>query len=247
MNNKINRQSLKWCGENFSEREKMEPNSILDFLKYPAGQIFLADETALYYTFSTIAQTLAGSFAMLGAFVLFKIQSLNEGFRNIGNLLTPVSRYIAHIDDAYYLEDWNKYIYGFEEVFQKKAKSAQLNINNMRNQDIERHIDTFKKNLQLKTRLSMQICVTFSITAVTIMLSLIFLPLRPTQIHNPIMNFFSLITLLFSCICICLYGQILMTALELRYVEVIQALVLTWKSRRELRTKKQKPKDEQKE
>jgi len=196
------------------------------------------DETALYYTFSTIAQTLAGSFAMLGAFVLFKIQSLNEGFRNIGKLLAPVSTWLVYMDDAYYLEDWNKYIYEFEEAYQKKGKSASLNFNNMRNQDIERHIDTFKKNLQLKTRLSMQIYFTFSITAITIMFSLIFLPLIPTQIHSPFMNFFSVITLLFSCICIYLYGKILITALELRHVKVIQALLLTWKSKRKLRTKK---------
>ena len=33
-------------------------------------------ETALYYTFSTIAQTLAGAIALLGAFVLYRFQLL---------------------------------------------------------------------------------------------------------------------------------------------------------------------------
>ncbi len=35
-------------------------------------------ESALYYTFSTIAQTLGGAIALLGAFVLYRLQSLNS-------------------------------------------------------------------------------------------------------------------------------------------------------------------------
>lgn len=36
-------------------------------------------ETTLYYTFSTIAQTLAGAIALLGAFILYRLQKLNNG------------------------------------------------------------------------------------------------------------------------------------------------------------------------
>lgn len=36
-------------------------------------------ETTLYYTFSTIAQTLAGAIALLGAFILYRLQKLNSG------------------------------------------------------------------------------------------------------------------------------------------------------------------------
>ena len=35
-------------------------------------------ETALYYTFSTIAQTLAAAIALLAAFLLYRLQSLNS-------------------------------------------------------------------------------------------------------------------------------------------------------------------------
>lgn len=34
---------------------------------------------ALYYTFSTIAQTLAGAMALLAAFLLYRLQTLNQG------------------------------------------------------------------------------------------------------------------------------------------------------------------------
>jgi len=36
-------------------------------------------ENTLYYTFSTIAQTLAGAIALLGAFILYRLQKLNNG------------------------------------------------------------------------------------------------------------------------------------------------------------------------
>jgi len=36
-------------------------------------------ENALFYTFSTIAQTLAGAIALLAAFVLYRLQALNAG------------------------------------------------------------------------------------------------------------------------------------------------------------------------
>lgn len=36
-------------------------------------------EATLYYTFSTIAQTLAGAIALLGAFILYRLQKLNNG------------------------------------------------------------------------------------------------------------------------------------------------------------------------
>jgi hypothetical protein len=184
----------------------MEPNSVSNFI----------DETALYYTFSTIAQTLAGAFAILAAFVLFKIQSLNECFKNLAKLLGPVANYIGYRSDAGYLEDWGRYIAEFEDVYEKNGKSIQLNINDMRNKDIEMHINTFKKDFKLKKRVSYQVHTTFILTAVTIILSLIFLPLVTTQVGTLIMNIGLVITLILSCICICLYGKILMTALELK-------------------------------
>jgi hypothetical protein len=36
-------------------------------------------ENTLYYTFSTIAQTLAGAIALLGAFILYRLQKVNSG------------------------------------------------------------------------------------------------------------------------------------------------------------------------
>ena len=41
------------------------------------------DTNALYYTFSTIAQTLGGAIALLGAFVFYRLQGLNASIAHI--------------------------------------------------------------------------------------------------------------------------------------------------------------------
>ena len=41
-------------------------------------------ENSFFYTFSTIAQTLAGAIALLAAFVLYRLQSLNAEIESIG-------------------------------------------------------------------------------------------------------------------------------------------------------------------
>lgn len=44
-------------------------------------------ENSFFYTFSTIAQTLAGAIALLAAFVLYRLQSLNVEIESIGERL----------------------------------------------------------------------------------------------------------------------------------------------------------------
>ena len=41
------------------------------------------DVNALYYTFSTVAQTLGGAIALLGAFVFYRLQGLNSSISHI--------------------------------------------------------------------------------------------------------------------------------------------------------------------
>ena len=48
-------------------------------------------ETALYYTFSTIAQTLAAGIAILGAFALYRLQSINAEIAERSSTIARVS------------------------------------------------------------------------------------------------------------------------------------------------------------
>lgn len=45
-------------------------------------------DTALYYTFSTVSQTLAGAIAFLGAFVLYRLQIQRQRLKAIGERVT---------------------------------------------------------------------------------------------------------------------------------------------------------------
>lgn len=51
-------------------------------------------ENALFYTFSTIAQTLAAAIALLGAFVLYRLQTLNAELEDAG--LSVIQPYLPN-------------------------------------------------------------------------------------------------------------------------------------------------------
>jgi len=50
---------------------------------------------SIYYTFSTIAQTLAGAIGLLGAFVLFRLQALNNDIDERGGQIASVLRSVT--------------------------------------------------------------------------------------------------------------------------------------------------------
>jgi hypothetical protein len=54
-------------------------------------------ERTLYYTFSTISQTLAGAIALLGAFVLYRLQSLGNELEDLG--ITTMNAYRSPLRD----------------------------------------------------------------------------------------------------------------------------------------------------
>jgi hypothetical protein len=57
-------------------------------------------DTTLYYTFSTISQTLAGAIGLLGAFVLFRLQSIDNELEDVS--LTVLNCYSPSPDrDAF--------------------------------------------------------------------------------------------------------------------------------------------------
>jgi len=53
------------------------------------------DSTALYYTFSTIAQTLAAGFAVLAAFVLYRLQGIETEFSQANSVFAQLDEYIT--------------------------------------------------------------------------------------------------------------------------------------------------------
>jgi hypothetical protein len=65
---------------------------------------------SIFYTFSTIAQTLAGAIALLGAFVLFRLQSLNaEIDKEAYSISLPLDMSLASGEEAAILYRDGKY------------------------------------------------------------------------------------------------------------------------------------------
>lgn len=53
------------------------------------------DSTALYYTFSTVAQTLAAGFAVLAAFVLYRLQGMENELTRANDVFARFGNYIS--------------------------------------------------------------------------------------------------------------------------------------------------------
>jgi len=56
------------------------------------------DSTALYYTFSTIAQTLAAGFAVLAAFVLYRLQEIENQLSHANRVFSDYREYMSFED-----------------------------------------------------------------------------------------------------------------------------------------------------
>ena len=83
-------------------------------------------ETALYYTFSTIAQALAAAVALLGAFTLYRLQLVSAALPEAAALLkTNTSANRADVDAAFIVADYARV---FELVRGADAKSQRTEI-----------------------------------------------------------------------------------------------------------------------
>ena len=83
-------------------------------------------DTALYYTFSTIAQALAAAIALLGAFTLYRLQLLAAAMPEASAILrTHTSANRADVDAAFIVTDYTKV---FELVRAADAKSQRTEI-----------------------------------------------------------------------------------------------------------------------
>ena len=83
-------------------------------------------DTALYYTFSTIAQALAAAIALLGAFTLYRLQLLAAAMPEAASILkTHTTANRADVDGAFIVADYTKV---FELVRAADAKSQRTEI-----------------------------------------------------------------------------------------------------------------------
>jgi len=136
----------------------------------------------IFYTFSTIAQTLAGAIALLGAFVLYRLQSLRSVIEiDSGEIVQgypTIIHYIAsdHSSEVVMMNDWHRQgeyrkvlEFGMPTVT-AQPQSERLCIEMANRDRLRRNLDrydlllkTFKKSLWLTVGL-----ISFSVIALAV-------------------------------------------------------------------------------
>ncbi len=192
----------------------MEPNSILDFLKNPAGQFFLIDSNTLYYTYSTIAQTLAGAFGILGAFVLFRLQGINQKLKTICSFIyNGASDQHPCIRIPFAQENWDDF---YKVIENRVLTDIVYNRFNIDQSDFDNYKEALKKKLELKEKITKKAHKTLRLTLFPIALSLLCLPISPLLSQYSIVSLVVLaIAIAASIKCLFLYLSLVGDALEL--------------------------------
>lgn len=126
-------------------------------------------ENALFYTFSTIPQTLAAAIALLAAFVLYRLQSINTEIEE--KSLTVQQLCINQKDNGLWELHVNE---SYDKVFEKSRNFQPSSENDLRLFKLHHsrleHLLKFKKslfssfNLSLWTTVSL---ITFSVIVLT--------------------------------------------------------------------------------
>ncbi len=188
-------------------------------------------DKVFYYTYSTITQTLAGAFGILGAYVLFRIQGINR--RGVAVMQKMQTREVValhnllmdeKVDTRQYnafkekrrellsLEDWEPYGIELNLLISETSKSAHDS--EKFKSEARKRVPSLKlltKNRQLKKRVIDDLKTSVKGTAVTIILSLLLLALTPYLVNTPpwlVYGSLSL-TVVLSIVCICLYAHLI--------------------------------------
>lgn len=189
----------------------------------------MIDETTLYYTFSTISQTLGGAIALLGAFVLYKIQSiythLDQKINEIICLYNGKSTRI--IEKIKFLILFKEY----EKVIEAFKKDLELQVNNQvktmeldnvyevitdKNEIRYHHLALSVIDLwQDKIDIFQQMKYALIISIFTIILSVIILSCTPL-ICDLAQTYILLLGIGLFSACIVLYGIIISKAIKIK-------------------------------
>jgi len=183
------------------------------------------DVTTLYYTYSTIAQTLAGAFGIIGAFVLFRLQNLNQVIRASAtgvhdNLDSRILN--RTVKTSLQEEKWEAFLKAIEDDSLSKKWLGETVlwegvIDKVR---FKNHRESLKRSLETKGNVVFQLKLIARWTALTIILSLVLLPLSSILASYATVSIFLLgIATVMTIKCIRHYMSLISSALT-EYPEV---------------------------
>ena len=167
-------------------------------------------ENALFYTFSTIAQTLAGAIALLGAFVLYRLQSLGAELEDAA--LTAIQPYLPN-DEISRLRGENNYddlVTLLNTVAPSANKLAEVN-----NTYVLSKRRALPSLLQLRRQLHRLMKISLALTIVLIAASVVVLSTTPliATSTNVAYSVFVVGILLFV-VCLVLYVLLILKAVH---------------------------------
>lgn len=198
------------------------------------------NETAMYYTFSTIAQTLAGAFGILGAFVMYRLQNIKQLNSNIGKIIieskSSTLPHLADILTPYIYQDWASF---YENLNKRKDDDIKMNhaIEEIKERktggvlyrdyfykcyltdkdNVFHSLNVLKNNLRTKKDVIACIKITLIFTIIVISLSLIALPCCCELSHSLIWGrFLTAVAIVLSIGCLYSYAFLLFIALEIK-------------------------------
>jgi hypothetical protein len=133
-------------------------------------------ESAIYYTFSTIPQVLAGAIGLLAAFVLYRLQKLTREMDRA--IYVPVQFYEGKIHselNSMYIQNKRKELLAF---FKKNKKKANIRTET-KSGIFDLHILRVEYLLDYKRRLLRDLKISLLLTAGLIVSSLVVLTVTP--------------------------------------------------------------------
>ena len=168
-------------------------------------------ENALYYTFSTIAQTLAGAIALLAAFVLYRLQILATALDKHANLIRQ--QYYEDFDKAW----MNSFIVKeqYQKVLDHTGKYPIDIATDEQHSYVKDSLDQIEYFLAFKRSLLRYFYVSLNLTVGLIISSVLLLSLTPSvNVHTNLRAWLLGIGILWLVACLGSYIQLLRKSLS---------------------------------
>lgn len=165
-------------------------------------------ENALFYTFSTIPQTLAAAIALLGAFVLYRLQSINAEIEEKSSTVQQLC--INQKDNGLWELHVNE---SYDKVFDNSRNFQPLNENDLRLFNL--HHSRLGNLLRFKKSLFSSLNLSLWVTVSLITFSVIVLPFTPAiKTYTCVVSILFVFAILWFILCLFCYAKLVKNTLR---------------------------------
>lgn len=194
----------------------VDVNAVPEAAKVISGWI---NETTLYYTFSTIAQTLASAFGVLGAFALFHLNGINQSIKGTCSAIYNSSNDPSEIIRlSFSREDWRNFLNDLNNNEMSSLLRGKVTIDK-ESYELLKHL--LESDLKYRKLVMAYIKSIIYLTAAAIIPSLIALPFVPILVtYFLYSSFFIGVTIGISIGCVYYYVQIILSAINYKVAKV---------------------------